>query len=35
MDVGQDGWAPRVMRMNVAHLYDYLKGGGAAVAREG
>jgi glyoxylase-like metal-dependent hydrolase (beta-lactamase superfamily II) len=35
MDVGQDGWAPRVMRMNVAHLYDYLKGGGAAAAREG
>ncbi len=28
MDVGQDGMAPRVMRMNVANLYDYLTGAG-------
>jgi hypothetical protein len=27
MDVGQDGMAPRVMKMNVANLYDYLTGG--------
>ncbi len=26
MDVGQDGMAPMVMRMNVANLYDYLTG---------
>ena len=24
MDVGQDGMAPHVMRLNVANLYDYL-----------
>jgi cyclase len=28
MDVGQDGIAPRVMRLNVANLYDYLTGAG-------
>ncbi len=26
MDVGQDGMAPMVMRMNVANLYDYMTG---------
>ena len=26
MDVGQDGMAPAVMKMNVANLYDYLTG---------
>ncbi len=28
MDVEQDGMAPRVMKMNVANLYDYLTGAG-------
>ena len=28
MDVGQDGMAPGVMRMNVANLYDYVTGAG-------
>jgi cyclase len=28
MDVGQDGMAPMVMKMNVANLYDYLTGSG-------
>ena len=28
MDVGQDGMSPRVMRLNVANLYDYLTGAG-------
>ncbi len=28
MDVEQAGMAPRVMRMNVANLYDYLTGAG-------
>ncbi len=28
MDVGLAGQAPRVMRMNVANLYDYLTGAG-------
>lgn len=28
MDVGQDGMAPMVMRLNVANLYDYLTGAG-------
>ena len=28
MDVGQDGMAPMVMRMNVANLFDYFTGGG-------
>ena len=28
MDVGQDGMAPHVMRLNVANLYDYLTGTG-------
>ena len=28
MDVGLEGQAPRVMRMNVANLYDYLTGAG-------
>lgn len=28
MDVGQDGMAPRVMKMNVANLYDYVTGAG-------
>ena len=28
MDVGQDGMAPHVMRLNVANLYDYLTGAG-------
>ena len=26
MDVGQDGMAPHVMRMNAGNLYDYLTG---------
>ncbi len=26
MEVGQDGMAPHVMRLNVANLYDYLTG---------
>ncbi len=30
MDVGQDGMAPMVMKMNVANLYDYLTGAGPA-----
>lgn len=28
MDVEQEGYAPRVMKMNVANLYDYLTGAG-------
>jgi len=28
MDVEQDGMSPRVMRMNVANLYDYVTGAG-------
>jgi len=28
MDVGQDGMAPHVMRLNVANLFDYVTGGG-------
>jgi hypothetical protein len=28
MDVEQEGMAPRVMRMNVANLYDYVTGAG-------
>jgi glyoxylase-like metal-dependent hydrolase (beta-lactamase superfamily II) len=28
MDVGQDGMAPMVMKLNVANLYDYLTGAG-------
>jgi hypothetical protein len=28
MDVGQDGMAPFVMRLNIANLYDYAKGEG-------
>ncbi len=32
MDVGQDGMAPMVMRMNVANLYDYLTGSWPAPA---
>ena len=28
MDVEQDGMAPRVMKMNVANLYDYVTGAG-------
>ena len=28
MDVEQEGMSPRVMRMNVANLYDYLTGAG-------
>ena len=28
MDVGQDGVAPMVMRLNVANLYDYVTGAG-------
>jgi hypothetical protein len=28
MDVGLEGQAPRVMRMNIANLYDYLTGDG-------
>ena len=28
MDVGQDGMAPHVMRLNVANLYDCLTGAG-------
>jgi cyclase len=28
MDVGQDGMAPHVMRLNIANLYDYLTGAG-------
>ena len=26
MDIGQDGMAPGVMKMNVANLYNYLTG---------
>ena len=26
MDVGQDGMAPMVMRINAANLYDYMTG---------
>jgi len=29
MDVGQDGMAPMVMKLNVANLYDYVTGAGA------
>jgi cyclase len=32
MDVEQDGLAPKVMRMNVANLYDYLTGAGIHAA---
>jgi cyclase len=32
MDVGLEGHAPRVMRMNVANLYDYLTGAGIHAA---
>jgi hypothetical protein len=28
MDIGLEGQAPRVIRMNVANLYDYLTGAG-------
>ena len=28
MDVGQDGMAPMVMKMNVANLYDFVTGSG-------
>ena len=28
MDVGQDGMAPNVMKMNVANLYDFVTGAG-------
>ena len=28
MDIGQDGMAPMVMKLNVANLYDYLTGAG-------
>jgi glyoxylase-like metal-dependent hydrolase (beta-lactamase superfamily II) len=35
MDVGQDGMAPRVMRLNVANLYDYVTGAGIHLARAG
>jgi len=28
MDVGQDGMAPGVMKMNVANLYDFVTGSG-------
>lgn len=28
MDVGQDGMAPMVMKLNVANLYDFVTGGG-------
>jgi hypothetical protein len=28
MDVGQDGTSPRVMKMNVANLYDFVLGQG-------
>jgi cyclase len=33
MDVEQDGMAPRVMRMNVGNLYDYLTGAGIHAPR--
>jgi hypothetical protein len=33
MDVGQDGMAPHVMRLNVANLYDYLTGDGIHTRR--
>ena len=33
MDVGQDGMAPMVMRLNVANLYDYVTGAGAHARR--
>ena len=28
MDVGQDGMAPNVMKLNVANLYDFVTGAG-------
>jgi hypothetical protein len=28
MDIGQDGMAPGVMRLNVSNLYDYATGAG-------
>jgi len=28
MDVEQEGYAPRVMKMNVANLYDYITSAG-------
>jgi cyclase len=33
MDVGQDGMAPRVMRLNVSNLYDYVTGAGLHARR--
>src|SRR5262245_100859 len=33
MDVEQDGMAPRVMKMNVANLYDYVTGAGIHQSR--
>jgi hypothetical protein len=33
MDVGLEGQAPRIMRMNVANLYDYLTGTGMHARR--
>ena len=33
MDVGQDDMAPRVMRDNVANLFDYLTRGGIHAGR--
>ena len=33
MDVGLEGQAPRVMRMNVANLYDYLTRAGMHAGR--
>lgn len=35
MDVGLEGAAPRVMRMNVANLYDYLTKTGIHERRSG
>lgn len=34
MDVGQDGMAPMVMRLNVANLYDYVTGQGIHAGKQ-
>src|SRR5256886_5522658 len=35
MDVEQEGYAPRVMKMNVANLFDYVMGAGIHAAGQG
>ncbi len=35
MDVEQEGYAPRVMKMNVANLFDYVTGAGIHAAGQG